>query len=109
MQHLYDGLAVGYSINQPSVISTLLTCHKLFKRYRYSFRSDELWSEIKLVVDTLFQPYLGIATQVFQALQTANTENDIKMHIQSFIPILKVFISLNGQDIPQQFDDTLKE
>ena len=109
LQHLFEGLNAGYTTNPQAVLSALLTCHKLFKRYRYSFRSDELWIEIKLVVDTLFPPYYAVATQIYQCLQASGTEEQIKMHIQSFIPLLKVFISLNGQDIPQQFDDTLKD
>lgn len=107
LQHLYEGLAVGYTVNSPAVTTALLTCHKLFKRYRYSFRSDELWTEIKLVVDTLYAPYFAVATQIYQCLQNATTQTEITMHIQTFIPLLKVFISLNGQDIPQQFDDSL--
>lgn len=109
LKHLYDGLAVGYLNNSHAVYSTLQTCHKLFKRYRYSFRSDELWSEIKLVVDTLFPVFYACATQLFQLLQSATAENEIKSHIHNFIPLLKVMFSLNGQDIPQQFDDTLKD
>lgn len=108
LQNLYQGLSLGYTTSQPTIMSTLTTCHKLFKKYRYSFRSDELWTEIKLVVDTLFLPYYNIANQIFTCLQTASNENDTKIHIQTCIPLLKVFISLNGQDIPQQFDDTLK-
>jgi len=97
-------------VNNPhSVYCTLQTCHKLFKRYRFSFRSDELWSEIKLVVDTLFPVFYACATQLFQNLQSATAENLIASHIHNFIPLLKVLFSLNGQDIPQQFDDTLKD
>ncbi|OMJ73045.1 hypothetical protein SteCoe_28374 [Stentor coeruleus] len=109
IQSLYQGLSIGYTNNPMAVINTLMTCHKLFKRYRYSFRSDELWSEIKLVVDSLFHVYFATATQVYSCLQNAQTEDEVIRHISTFIPLLKVFISLNGQDIPQQFDDTLKE
>ena len=87
----------------------LNTCHKIFKKYRYSFRSDELWTEIKIVVDNLFTVYYSVANEIYHCLQSATNDADLKVHIESFIPLLKVFISLNGQDIPQQFDDTIKD
>uniref|UniRef100_A0AAY4E581 Exportin-2 n=1 Tax=Denticeps clupeoides TaxID=299321 RepID=A0AAY4E581_9TELE len=34
----------------------LQTAHSLFKRYRHEFKSNELWLEIKLVLDTFAQP-----------------------------------------------------
>lgn len=34
----------------------LRTAHSLFKKYRYEFKSNELWTEIKLVLDKLAQP-----------------------------------------------------
>jgi exportin-2 (importin alpha re-exporter) len=86
-----------------------MTCHKLFKKYRFSFRSDNLWREINQVVEALFQPYFTIATQLFSALQSSTSDVEIRAHIQSFIPLLKVLYSLNSQDIPQCFDDSLKE
>lgn len=34
----------------------LRTAHSLFKKYRYEFKSNELWTEIKLVLHKLAQP-----------------------------------------------------
>lgn len=34
----------------------LRTAHSLFKKYRYEFKSNELWTEIKLVLEKLAQP-----------------------------------------------------
>lgn len=45
-----------------SIIGVLKTAHSLFERYRYEQKSDELWLEIKLVLDT-FAPAF---TQLFQ-------------------------------------------
>lgn len=108
LNYLYQGLNSEGS-SREAIHSTLQTCHKLFKRYRFSFRSDELWIEIKLVVDSLFQVYYSVANNLFTALQNSQTAHDINQNLTTFIPLLKVFISLNGQDVPQQFDDTLKE
>lgn len=34
----------------------LRTAHSLFKKYRYEFKSNELWLEIKFVLEKLAQP-----------------------------------------------------
>lgn len=34
----------------------LHTAHSLFKRYRYEFKSDTLWREIKFVLDKFAKP-----------------------------------------------------
>ena len=109
LQNLREGLSIGYTNNPHSVVSTLMTCHKLFKKYRYSFRSDELWTEIILVIDNLFPAFYSNATQLYALLQASTNDAEIRIHIQNFIPLLKVMYSFNSQDIPQAFDDTLKE
>lgn len=40
-----------------NVINGILrTAHSLFKKYRYEFKSNELWTEIKYVLEKLAQP-----------------------------------------------------
>lgn len=34
----------------------LRTAHSLFKKYRYEFKSNELWTEIKYVLDKIAKP-----------------------------------------------------
>ena len=62
----------------------LRTAHSLTKRYRHEFKSQELWTEIKFVLDRfaapfseLFQSMMQLAaqhTQNPQALQVSSTE-----------------------------------
>ena len=47
----------------------LRTAHSLTKRYRHEFKSQELWKEIKIVLDTFAAPF----TELFDAtLQLAS-------------------------------------
>lgn len=39
----------------------LITGHSIFKRYRYEFKSQELWEEIKFVLDTFAKPLTDLA------------------------------------------------
>ena len=45
------------------VNGVLRTAHSLFKRFRFEFRSDNLWTEIKFVLDT-FAPVSTALLQV---------------------------------------------
>jgi exportin-2 (importin alpha re-exporter) len=40
----------------------LQTAHSLFKKYRYEFKSNELWLEIKYVLEKLAKPLTDLLT-----------------------------------------------
>mmetsp|Transcript_31117 Transcript_31117/g.54077 ORF Transcript_31117/g.54077 Transcript_31117/m.54077 type:complete len:961 (+) Transcript_31117:1265-4147(+) len=109
LEQLFMAFSQPYVSDSNVTNTALKTAHKLFKKYRYSFRSDELWLEIKTVVDRLFPPYFSTAQQIYGALQEAQTQELLNLHITSLKNLLTVFISLSGQDIPQQFFDTLAD
>ncbi|XP_069676561.1 exportin-2 [Periplaneta americana] len=87
----------------------LHTAHSLFKRYRFEFKSQELWTEIKFVLDKFAQPL----TELFKATMNlttvhANNTDALKVIYNSLVIICKVFYSLNFQDLPEFFEDNMK-
>lgn len=38
----------------------LITAHSLFKRYRHELKSDDLWREIKFVLDNFAAPFTAL-------------------------------------------------
>lgn len=42
------------------ISGVLRTAHSLTKRYRHEFKSQELWSEIKLVLDKFAEPFTDL-------------------------------------------------
>ncbi|ODV97532.1 hypothetical protein PACTADRAFT_36401 [Pachysolen tannophilus NRRL Y-2460] len=87
----------------------LTVAHSIFKRWRPLFGSDELFSEIKLVLDKFAQPFLKLLLQV-DALIDNNQQN--KKQLQELFDVLllliKIYYDLNCQDIPEFFEDNLK-
>ncbi|XP_060807237.1 exportin-2 [Amyelois transitella] len=86
----------------------LRTAHSLFKRYRYEFKSQKLWLEIKHVLENFAKPL----TDLFVAtLDLANKHADnpqaLKVIYGSLVLICKVFHSLNYQDLPEFFEDNM--
>lgn len=86
----------------------LRTAHSLFKKYRYEFKSNELWAEIKFVLEKLAQPLMDLLTATMGLTQThANDANALKIIYNSLTLVCKVFYSLNFQDLPEFFEDNM--
>ncbi|KAM5246124.1 exportin-2 isoform 2-T2 [Ctenodactylus gundi] len=87
----------------------LRTAHSLFKRYRHEFRSDELWIEIKLVLDAFALPLTNLFKATIELCSThANDASALKVLFSSLILISKLFYSLNFQDFPEFFEDNME-
>lgn len=55
-----------FSTGDFNVINGVLrTAHSLFKKYRYEFKSNELWTEIKYVLEKLAQPLTDLLVVSF--------------------------------------------
>ncbi|XP_054247746.1 exportin-2 isoform X2 [Indicator indicator] len=87
----------------------LRTAHSLFKRYRHEFKSNELWSEIKLVLDAFALPLTNLFKATIELCSThANDASALKVLFSSLILIAKLFYSLNFQDLPEFFEDNME-
>lgn len=87
----------------------LRTGHSLFKKYRYEFPSNELWTEIKYVLEKIAQPLTNLLVATIELAQThANDLNALKVIYSSLGLICKVFFSLNYQDLPEFFEDSME-
>lgn len=54
---LFDQMIEKFNTGDFHVINGVLhTAHSLFKRYRYEFKSEILWTEIKFVLDQFAKP-----------------------------------------------------
>lgn len=86
----------------------LRTAHSLFKRYRYEFKSQELWTEIKHVLDNFAKPLTDLFVATMDLATThATNPTALKVIFSSLVLISKVFYSLNYQDLPEFFEDNM--
>jgi len=86
----------------------LQTAHSLFKRYRFEFKSQELWSEIKYVLDTFAKPFTDLFVATVQLTNThVNNPKALKVIFSSLVLCAKIFYSLNSQDLPEFFEDNI--
>ena len=87
-----------------AINGVLRTAHSLTKRYRYEFKSEELWSEIKIVLEHFASPFSELLQSTMQ-LASAHAQNPavLKVLFNSLLLICKVFYSLTYQELPDQF------
>ncbi|CAG9813279.1 unnamed protein product [Phaedon cochleariae] len=99
-----------FSTGDFNVINGVLrTGHSLFKKYRYEFKSDKLWTEIKYVLEKIAQPLTDLLLATMNLAQThANDTDALKVIYSSLVLICKVFYSLNFQDLPEFFEDNIQ-
>merc|ERR1719419_486210 len=87
----------------------LRTVHSLFKRYRFEIKSNELWTEIKYVLDNFAEPLTKLFERTLIALsQSTSNPDQLKVIYQTLGLIAKIFYSLNYQDLPEFFEDNIK-
>lgn len=106
---LIDEMVEKFATGDFNMINGVLqTAHSLFKRYRYEFKSQSLWEEIKLVLDRMAKPLtdLLLATMQLTKVHENNTEA-LKVIYGSLVLVCKVFFSLNSQDLPEFFEDNM--
>jgi exportin-2 (importin alpha re-exporter) len=86
----------------------LKTAHSIFKRYRYEFKSQALWEEIKLVLDKFAKPLTDLLLATMNlTVAHANDPQALKVIYGSIELMCKVFNSLNSQDLPEFFEDNM--
>ncbi|RUP48679.1 Cse1-domain-containing protein [Jimgerdemannia flammicorona] len=108
-ENLLRQLISKFSTNDYKVNNGVLqTAHSIFKRWRHQFRSDELFTEIKFVLEQFSAPYLQLF-QTTDALvaQMANNAAALAVLAQSLTLLIKIYYDLNCQDLPEFFEDNL--
>ncbi|GCB83711.1 hypothetical protein scyTo_0024495, partial [Scyliorhinus torazame] len=77
--------------------------------YRHEFKSNELWTEIKLVLDTFAEPLTALFKTTIDLCHThAKDVSVLKVLFSSLVLIAKLFYSLNFQDLPEFFEDNME-
>ncbi|SCU86398.1 LAMI_0D01904g1_1 [Lachancea mirantina] len=107
---LLDDLIGKLSVDDMVTNKGVLTvAHSIFKRWRPLFRSDELFLEIKLVLEKFAEPFLALLKSVDEQI-SANSDNQAKLELlfDVLLVLVKLYYDLNCQDIPEFFEDHLQ-
>lgn len=88
----------------------LLVAHSIFKKWRPLFRSDELFLEIKMVLDKFASPFLSMLAKTDELITEATAKNDsasLAIYMECLLLEVQIYYDLNCQDIPEFFEDNM--
>jgi exportin-2 (importin alpha re-exporter) len=92
------------------VIGALKTANSIFKSFRHVGRSDELYKVILYTLEGFQAPLLALAKSLGQAVDSlASDAASLKARMIALRLVCRIFYSLNYQDLPEFFEDHMKE
>lgn len=90
----------------------LIVAHSIFKKWRPLFRSDELFLEIKMVLDKFAVPFMALLARTDQLIDAAISQNDkasLEIYMDCLLLEVQIYYDLNCQDIPEFFENNIKD
>uniref|UniRef100_A0A914Z5Z3 Exportin-2 n=1 Tax=Panagrolaimus superbus TaxID=310955 RepID=A0A914Z5Z3_9BILA len=102
---LIDNLAAAmqqYAGDSDRLFSCLTIVDDLCMKYRHELKSNQLWLEIKLVLDKIFMPL----TELFVAYSNGTPMDTSR--ITNLTKMVSIYHSLLSQDLPEVVEDNLK-
>lgn len=108
---LLDELVNRLTIENLTVNKGVLkVAHSIFKRWKPLFRSDELFLEIKMVLDKFATPFLELLKGMDSIIEhNLNNKEQLTLALQNMLLLVKIYYDLNCQDIPEFFEDHIAE
>jgi len=110
IENLTAHMKVDANLNLRTVNGVLQTAHSLFKRFRYEFKSQNLWLELAFVLSKFAEPLLLLFKHLISEIPNhVNNVADLKPIFEVITMICKLFYCLNYQDLPEFFEDNIKD
>lgn len=96
--------------NYKIINGVLETLHSIFHRYRHEMKSQLLWEEIKYVLDEFQTPFMAMFQKTCNLIQRNEQNKDVLPELfTALYHISEIFFSLSSQDIPEYFEEHLKD
>lgn len=93
-----------------SINGILGTANSIFKKFRFQYKTNDLLLELKYCLDNFAAPLLEIFLKTAALVDsTANSAAALRPLIESQRLCCRIFYSLNFQELPEFFEDHMKE
>lgn len=90
-------------------VGVLQTAHSIFRQWRAHVRSDELYTEINLVLTKFMTPFLQLFRQTAQLLFGTAPAANYALVAQSMVLLIDLFYDFTCHDLPPAIEDTHEE
>ncbi|EGW35169.1 uncharacterized protein SPAPADRAFT_48204 [Spathaspora passalidarum NRRL Y-27907] len=106
---LIDNLVVKFSmtdfVNNKAI---LLVAHSIFKKWRPLFPSNELFSEIKLVLEKFAPTFLQLVIELDRLIDGAGSNKaQLDIYFDNLLLLMQIYYDFNSQEIPEFFEDNM--
>ncbi|CAN1157150.1 CAS [Linum perenne] len=106
--------AASQGNNYATVNGILGTANSIFKKFRYQYKSNELFIDLKYCLDNFAAPLLEMfrrtAALIDSAVSSAGVSLEtLKPLFESQRLCCRIFYSLNFQELPEYFEDHMSE
>jgi exportin-2 (importin alpha re-exporter) len=92
------------------IATVLEMLNHMFFRYRSTFKSSELWEEIKYVCDNFMGPFLAVFQRSVAQVGQLQDKVGAKSLFSAFLLVCEVWYSLNTHELgAEYFEDNLQE
>ncbi|KAK4267014.1 hypothetical protein QN277_023861 [Acacia crassicarpa] len=96
-----------------SINGILGTANSIFKKFRYQYKTNDLLLDLKYCLDLFAAPLLEIflktASLIDAAANSGGLAGDLRPLFESQRLCCRIFYSLNFQELPEFFEDHMKE
>eukprot|EP00904_Undaria_pinnatifida_P010098 jgi/Undpi1/6218/HiC_scaffold_20.g08702.m1 len=94
-----------------SLNGALLSANSVLKRYRYTFKTDALFNELKhIVLPHMAEPLLVLFKQSFTTVEQNKADKEVLVQVfESVRLVMRIFFSLNWQDLPEVFENNMDQ
>ena len=97
-----------------TLINSLTVAHAIFKRFRGATKTDALYVELKMALDGFAKPLLEVtrecAKRVYSSSGSSGRNEEKaqrKQMVKALRLCLRIFYSLNSQELPEVFEDDI--
>lgn len=101
------------SNNYVSINGILGTANSIFKKFRYQFKTNDLLLDLKYCLDNFAAPLLEIflktAALIDSTVSSGGPVATLKLLFESQRLCCRIFYSLNFQELPEFFEDHMRE
>ncbi|CAN0889573.1 CAS [Linum grandiflorum] len=103
--------AASLANNYATVNGILGTANSIFKKFRYQYKSNELFTELKYCLDNFAAPLLEIFRRTAVLIDSAISSGveTLRPWFESQRLCCRIFYSLNFQELPEFFEDHMSE
>lgn len=114
-QNLVPELVSKFSSGDLQVVAGVLTtANSIFKRYRGMYKSEELYRELKYVLDNFVgtsdgpKPFLDLFKSTASLVErTQDNPAGLTQVFHCLYLMCRIFFSLHSQELPEVFEDTM--